>query len=177
MSAEEHRGLGLLIALSSAGCLGLPRYTDDEIGDGDGDGTTQTIDEGPEGPSPDGPEGPRPTSVAGDAESFLFMPDLGPITSPTTVADEAGVTTDPPPSGACQAYSSLVTECYGPEAGEAAFGYCVEYLGYAEESWPECVPAFEEFLVCISMLDCMDLGGGEPICEMELQTYFECQQD
>jgi hypothetical protein len=179
MTAEEHRGLGLLLVLASSGCLGLPRYTDDGAGDDEGDGTTTpTVDDGPSPPDPPsvttGP-GPQPTTAADDAASFLFMPDVGPITSPTT-AETSDVTTEPPPppSEVCQAYSVLITECYDPETGEAAFGYCADYLEYLEQYMPECVPAFEDFMVCISALSCRELQNGGQDCEMELQKLQEC---
>lgn len=181
MTLEEHRGLGLLLVVSSSGCLGLPRYTDDGAGDDEGDGTTtQAIDEGPspdgpEGPSPEGPEGPSPTTVDDDAgESFLFMPDVGPITSPTT-AETSDVTTDPPPPDACQAYSAFITECYGPRNGESSFYYCTQYLEYLGGYTPECVPLFEEFLVCISELSCGDLNESG-FCSDEVAKFEECQE-
>lgn len=181
MNAEERRGLGLLIALSSSGCLGLPRYVgDDDVGDGDGDGeddddgpTTQVLDEGP---SPEGPEGPAPTTAVDDAESFLLPPDFGPGTTPTTSA-ESDVTTDPPPPPyeGCQAYSALITECYSPMDGETAYEYCVEYASYIAQYQPECFSVFEELLTCISALSCRDFQTGV-ICEIELAKYDECRQ-
>lgn len=176
MIVDEHRGLGLLIVLTSSGCLGLPRYTED-------DGAGDDADDGPdvttavEGPGPEGPgelDGPVTTSVADDVASFVFMPDVGPVTSPTTAVDSDVTTDPPPPPEACQAYSALITECYGAETGESAYYYCAEYLEYLAGYTPECVPFFEEFLVCISELSCMDLSSGE-ICEPELQKFSECQ--
>ena len=176
MRAEEHRGLGLLIVLTSSGCLGLPRYTEDDGGDDASDGpgpTTAVVDEGP---GPEGPgelDGPGTTSVNDDALSFVFMPDMGRETVTTTSVSD--VTTDPPPPPeACQAYSALVTECYGAEYGENSFNYCVEYLDYLAGYTPQCVPFFEEYLVCISELSCGELSSGE-FCETEIQKFSECQ--
>jgi len=174
MTVDEQRGLGLLIALSS-GCLGLPRYTDDDGGGddaGDGPGTTTEVsnDDGPGPEGPEGPEGPMTTSVDDDAESFLFQPDLG----GTTVGDESDVTTDPTPSPGCQAYSALAEECYGRDAAESAYGYCIDYLSYLELEAPECIPMFEEFLVCISALSCREFQDGTG-CEIELEKLFECR--
>ena len=178
MTVEERGGIGLLIALTSSGCLGLPRYVEDDVGDGEDDGTTtQTVDEGP---TPGVTVGPGPTSVDpddDDAESFLSQPDLGPGTTPTTAA-ESGVTTDPPPpDDACQAYSALITECYGPESGETSFNYCEEYVAYLEGYLPECVPYLEDYLVCISMLSCGDFVSGRPYCEVEYQKLDECRNE
>jgi hypothetical protein len=180
MTAEEHRGLGLLIALASSGCLGLPRYTDDddEVGDVEDDGTTMpAVDEGPGPPGPPGGppgSGPQPTTAVDDAESFLFMPDIGPATSPTTAETSDVTTAPPPPSEACQAYSTLITECYGEGDGESAFYYCMQYLDYLGGYTPECVPSFEEYMVCISELSCGDLGD-PAFCSDEVEAFEECQ--
>jgi hypothetical protein len=102
MTVDENRGLGLLIALTSSGCLG-PRYiVNDGDGDDDGDSdgpTTGAVNEGPEGS--DG------MSVDG-AASFVFQADVGMGTGTTTsasVGNGTDATTDPPPpqSYACQA--------------------------------------------------------------------------
>jgi hypothetical protein len=178
MTAEEHRGLGLLLVLTSSGCLGLPRYTDDGAGDDEDDGTTTpTVDDGPSPPDPPGGppgSGPQPTTAADDAASFLFMPDVGPITSPTTAETSDVTTAPPPPSEACQAYSVLITECYDAEAGEAAFGYCTEYLEYLEQYMPECVPLLEELLVCLSGLACEVLTNPGMPCNNEAMTLTDC---
>jgi len=178
MTLDERRGLGLLLALTSSGCLGLPRYIEND-GDGDGDDDVNDdvsdvdVDDGTTTrPHDDGPVESDAMSVDG-AASFLFMPDVGTETVTTTVSD---ITTDPPPppeSYACQAYSSVVGMCYGERYGQSSYGYCLEYLAYVEQYSPECVPSFDEFLVCLSMLSCEEFGAFE-LCQREYQKFEEC---
>jgi hypothetical protein len=176
MTSDDNRGLGLLLLLSSVGCLGLPRFTDDD-GDGGGDGTTTMP------ASEDEESGPEPTTVAGTTTPGMPV-DTGveTVTSVTTattattvtvsVGDSVGVTTDGP-SEVCQSYSELITECYSAKLGEAAYGNCVEYLASIEQNYSECLLLFEEFMVCLNALSCREVMGGN-FCEVERQKYDEC---
>jgi hypothetical protein len=176
----ETHGLGLLIALTSSGCLGLPRYIEEGDGDGDGDGDDDVndvdVDDGTTmRPQDDGPMGSDGMSVDG-AASFLLMPDVGMETATTTSVSD--VTTDPPPptSYACQAYSVLVAECYSEEDAQTAYAFCLEYLAYLEQIDSGCISSFEEYVVCLSMLSCPELTGPEPPCEIESQQLEQCMK-
>lgn len=178
MFGEERRGLGMLVLLSSAGCLGLPRYSDDGAeggGDRGDDGTaTHATDEGPE---------PGPTSSNDDAVSFVYQPDMGPVTSPTTATTDSGDTPDtddlpdtdgPPVTDACLAFGNKVAECYDEHMGEQAIGYCAEALAlYTEYYGPDCGVAFEDFVACLSSLSCEELTGPEFVCQVEYAKLQE----
>ena len=68
---------------------------------------------------------------------------------------------------ACSAFATKLDQCYGDtSSGSAgygyanylsALGYCITYLGYAEQSGPACKNAIEEMYACISKLDCDQL--------------------
>jgi hypothetical protein len=185
MTADEHRGLGLLLALSSSGCLGLPRYTDDGEGDGTTtrpageETTTEAIDGTTVGPVVTTANGTTSPGVPADVGVATITTASVSVGDGPDMGDGPDVTTDGPSPDACQGYSALVTECYGAEQGEAAYGYCLEYLAYIEQQYgPECVPLFEEFVVCLSALSCRELtGGGGPSCEVEQLKAQECLSD
>lgn len=176
---EEHRGLGLLLALSSSGCLGLPRF-DSEVDDDSAstdDSATATTTTGPT-------TGPTTTSPTSTSTSTTTGPTT---TSPTSTSTSTStsttsptVTTTPPPPDfgggyeACQLYGDLITECYGEAQGQESYDFCTEYTMYLQEEMPRCVPVFEAFFVCISVLDCGDLFESGNRCEPILQAFFEC---
>lgn len=162
---------GLLLMLSSVGCLG-PRFI--ERGDDDvGDDTTTS------GPEPTTmadppPPGMRPTDTGVDTGLDTGTTTVGTVSvsvgevssDPTNVS---GTTDTPPPtSEACAAYGDQVAECYDLRSGAAATAYCIEALElYAQYYGAECLSAFEDFLVCLSSLSCEEFTGPELVCQEE----------
>ena len=67
---------------------------------------------------------------------------------------------------ACQSYADKVTECYDDAGmGMAAAMYCgLTHEYYSMNLGPGCVAAFEEFLVCLSQLNCAEFTGPDPVC-------------
>lgn len=173
---EEHRGLGLLLALSSTGCLGLPRFDepiDDDSGTETGDETAHTTG----GPGPMPTTAPPPTTGPLPTTSTTGMP-----TSTTSTGPMSTVTTAPPPPildvnqglAGCQAYAEIMDYCYGEPRGEQAYDFCTQYVEYLQEDFPECVPVLDAFFVCLSTLPCDELFGPETPCEPLIDVFFEC---
>jgi hypothetical protein len=77
----------------------------------------------------------------------------------------------------CEAYAAQIALCYGdPTLEPIALMYCSESTAYYGMQYGAvCVAAFEDFLVCISNLSCMELMSGMPVCPAEgMALQMEC---
>ncbi len=84
-------------------------------------------------------------------------------TGDSTTGDSTTGGVETPP--ACVSYGAKVTECYDMGAGVMAAKYCADALMNYEASYgPDCVQAYEEFLVCLSALSCAEFTGPDPVC-------------
>lgn len=124
-------------------------------------------------------------------------PDTSTSDDPTTdVSDPTmGVTSDSPGSTSyadtgydddtggyipyfCQAYADVLVMCYGEQAGQAQLMYCPDaYEDYYDTSY-DCGSAYQEFLACLSSLDCRQLESSSLYCDGE-QAFFldQCNLD
>lgn len=168
---------GLLLMLSSVGCLG-PRFIergDDDVGDDTtASGPEPTTDVDP--PPPGMPPADTGVDTGLDTDGTVTTVTVGSVSvsvgevssDPTNVS----ATTDAPPpiSEACTAYGEQVAECYDPRTGASATAYCTEVLElYAQYYGAECLSAFEDWLVCLSSLSCEEFTGPDPVCQEENQ--------
>ncbi|MEM9460699.1 MAG: hypothetical protein AAGF11_41400 [Myxococcota bacterium] len=186
---EDHRGLGLLLVLSSsAGCLGLPRFEQPDDGSEGGNETGFGTDADETGPTPTS-AGPGPGPTSGPLPTGGPLPTTitttGPGPSPTTTSTSGPmptVTTTPPPPvldvglptyNSCAAYAELAEYCYG--SGESAYEFCNDYLTYLENEQPECAPILDAFFACLSTLECGELFEPGSPCEPLFELFFECR--
>lgn len=177
---EDHRGLGLLLVLSSsAGCLGLPRFDQPDDGSEGNETGLGTDDETGPAPTSAGP-GPMPTTSPPPGTTTT-----GPGPSPTTstTGPMPTVTTTPPPPvldvspptyNICTVYAETMEYCYGPGQGKESYYFCTDYLMYLENEHPECIPILEDIFVCLSTVECGKLPGSQ--CEPLLEVFSECTQ-
>ncbi len=144
-----------MLLVVSSGCLGLPRFHDVERGTGEeagSAGATGTATDEPPATGDPNPEAPSTTESPA-----------------TTTPVETGPQVDP-----CEQYADFNTECYGERTGEGAFEFCVGYTTQIEQLQPQCLPLFEESLVCLSQLDCRELMQGDHGCEPLMDDFFDC---
>ena len=180
---EDHRGLGLLLVLSSsAGCLGLPRFDqpDDNGSEGTETGLGTDDETGPAptsaGPGPMPTTSPPPSTTTTGPGPSPTTSTTGPMTTVTTTPPPPVLDVSPPTYNVCTVYAETMEYCYGPGQGEESYDFCTEYLMDLENEQPECVPILEGFFVCLSTAECGDLFGPESSCEPLLQVFFECTQ-
>lgn len=172
---EEHCGLSLLLAVSASGCLGLPRISEEtDDADAEGGDTGHADDTG------------APTTSTTSATSPPIPP---PSTSTTSATTSTTTPPMPPPpgipdvlpipdggtTGVCTGYAELIADCYGGQYIDEAYGYCLEYLTYVDEyTGGECVPPFEEYLVCLGTLSCEEFQMGIGPCDPQAQAFEDC---
>ncbi len=179
---EDHRGLGLLLVLSSsAGCLGLPRFDQPDDGSEGNETGLGTDDETGPGPTSAGP-GPMPTTspppgttTTGPGPSPTTS-TTGPMPTVTTTPPPPVLDVSPPPYNSCAAYAEVMGYCYGPEQGEGAYDNCNDYLMYLENEQPECAPILDAVFACLSTLECEELFGPDSPCQPLIEVFFECRQ-
>ncbi len=170
--SDDPRGLGLLLLLSSTSCLGLPRFMGEPEPDDD-DATAGTTE--------DPPTTVTLTGVDSTTQGPATSTTTGPPPPTTTPPPPPMTTVGPPDLGGgpqfevCHDYEDLIVTCYGGKYQGELYGYCVEYLSYAFESYPECYPLLEEFFVCISSLTCEQLQQGADECFELYNAFDECR--
>lgn len=73
-------------------------------------------------------------------------------------------TDEPAYSDACPPYADLISECYGSQYFEESLDECNLSFGYYAQYGEACGAAFEEYMACLSALDCVGL-----------ETPLDCQ--
>lgn len=126
----------------------------DSTGDGDGDSGDGDGDSG----DGDGDSGD------GDGDSTTGDGDSG-----DGDGDGDSTTGDGDASELCTPYASLIGECYGDQYIDAAYMSCADYY-YSFQANPACFAAFEDFVVCLSSLSCVDFMAME-VCDAALMEY------
>ncbi|MCA9706681.1 MAG: hypothetical protein KDK70_12580 [Myxococcales bacterium] len=81
------------------------------------------------------------------------------------------------PATLCEGYGALIANCYyggDPTIEAMATAYCENYESYLVATYgPACGAAFEDVLVCINALTCMELPmfGNPGFCDGELSVF------
>jgi hypothetical protein len=135
----------LAAAPIATGCVVVSDDTanDETTGDGDGDPTTGDGDGDPTTGDGDG----DPTTGDGDGD-------------PTTGDGDGG----------CNLYAMKLVECYGSLSYAEVLEECHESLELAGGGGALCVLAFEEYLVCLSELDCSEFVDPTEACKDETEA-------
>lgn len=159
----NYRGIAFLLSLGSLP-LGCPGEKNDTDGNADtGPGTT-AMGTGTTAVGTDtGTTASEPTTTVetGSTETTVM--------TATTLDDtgNTGETEEPPPptDPTCLAYASHYVECIPREARYQVYlaQYCESLKGFGlAEDGPACADAIEAYFVCMSTIDCADLGMEEP---------------
>ncbi|MCA9637243.1 MAG: hypothetical protein KC420_14550 [Myxococcales bacterium] len=92
----------------------------------------------------------------------------GSTSGTTTSETTGGSTTGEPPSPLCIGYANKYVECYmNPRYYDPGIAYCEEGLAYYATIGADCLAAFEEYVACLSALDCDDFMGDQVGCANE----------
>ncbi len=162
MSRERIASSPVVLALAMDACVGMPSSPprDDGIGDvgdgspvsgngtddGSGDTTTRATGDSEPNPNPTAP----PVTSDGPGTSPFDSSGAPPVE--TTSSDTSGYTD--PGSDYCVAYAEVVSMCYGAGPGAQALDLCNTYWQIYADYSLACLEAYEDFLVCLSVLDC-----------------------
>ena len=139
--------------------------------DGTGTGTTG-------GTTGDPPTGTGSGSATDSGTGTTGEPTTGgtSTTDATTGTSTTDTTTggiDIPP--VCQSYAANVAGCYNPMEGMKAEQYCADALMGAEYFGPDCVQAYEAYLVCLSALACPEFMDPDACLAESTALEAECQ--
>jgi hypothetical protein len=154
------RGLvavGLLAAVPGCTDSDKDKPTSSDSGStGDG-GTTSSSSSTAGDTSGDNPTGTgSATGTTGDGSTSTTT-----TTTTTSTTGEPTTGVEIPPL--CQSYGAKIAECYmDPLAGMDAEQFCTNVLMYAEIYGPDCAPAYEAYLACLSALPCAEFTGPDP---------------
>ena len=149
-----------------------PGSTGATDGTGTGTGTTGTTG--------DPPTGTGSGSATDSSTGTTGEPTTG-GTSTTTDATTSTSTTDTTTGGVdippvCQSYGAKVAECYNPRYGmEAAAGCAYGIQEYGMIYGPNCVAAYEAYLVCLSALACPEFMDPDACLAESTALEAECQ--
>jgi hypothetical protein len=134
-------------------------------GDTSGDTPTGTGSGTGDGSTGDGTTGDGSTSTSTTGE-----PTTG-GTSTTGETTTGGVEIPP----VCQSYGAKLAECYmDPVYAMEAEQYCAMELMTAETFGPDCAPAYEAWLACLSALSCAEFTGPDPCVPEGLALEAAC---
>lgn len=166
--SDQGRGLALLLSMAP---LAVSGCGDDNVGpDTDAASTGQVLT---------GTETGQGTDAESTADTTASPPDTT-GDPPGTTGDPSGTTGDPsdttsgsstgsPPESPCVGYADIIAKCYDAKEGAMAYTTCVQNLESFYESYGmPCLDAYEEWLVCLSMLRCDVIALG---CDDELVAY------
>ncbi len=158
------RGLvavGLLAAVPGCTDSDKDKPTSSDSGStGDG-GTTSSSSSTAGDTSGDNPTGTgSATGTTGDGTTSTSTTGEPTTGEPTTGEPTTGGVDIPP---LCQSYGAKIAECYmDPLAGMDAEQFCTNVLMYADIYGPDCAPAYEAYLACLSALPCAEFTGPAP---------------
>ena len=115
------------------------------------------------GSTGDASTGDASTDATTDASTDATTDACTDASTDATTGSTGGVEVPP----VCVSYGEKVTECYNMEAGAKGVKYCADLFMSYEAYGPYCVQALEEWVVCLTALDCAEFGGPDPVCEAE----------
>lgn len=117
---------------------------------------------------------PSPTSDRATSDDPTTPPHDTASTSTTDPDTTFGYDTEiDPVDYACAYYANHVADCYDVEQAEGFYQFCVEaYAEYYAQSYA-CGYAFADYLVCLSYLDCGQMGDPQGVCVEELSTFSQ----
>ena len=161
----NYRGIAFLLSLGSLP-LGCPGEKNDT--DGNADTGTTAMGTGTDATTTT----TEPTTTVETATTTTTGPiETGGLETMTaTTLDDTGNTGEteeppPPTDPTCLAYASHYVECIPREARYQVYlaQYCESLKGFGlAEDGPACADAIEAYFVCMSTIDCADLGMEEP---------------
>ena len=170
------RGLvavGLLAVVPGCPADDKDKTTESNSTDPGSTGATDGTGTGTTGTTGDPPTGTGSGSATDSGTGTTGEPTTGGTSTTDATTDTTTGGIDIPP--VCQSYAANVAGCINPMEGMDAEQYCADALMGAEYFGPDCVQAYEAYLVCLSALACPEFMDPDACLAESTALEAACQ--